>query len=464
MIRFSLFGLAFVSYANVGISYFKGKKSPIEISQTCYDRNGCLNLNQRVSINLGLNKQVPLGYLLSVLSQEIHYPILLRCGDENNSCYNIPISYYSKNKPLIQILREIASLTGLYVKLTPEGIVFYRYEEATFYIPLPPFLKDITIEDKGNNNEDFKVVYKRDYLGKLQDKLQALLHSKFAKVSVSEKGFVFVRGTHSEIEAVKRAIEEISKTINREIRLRMNVLLVDVSKGGESGIDWNALLKKSDYFNLAFTGLTNFASQTYMTFTAQGSTITQFILKLNQLKGNVKMISSNEFVLLNGQPLYFAPQTKQRIISKYELSYIQVGTTTTTTATTQPTLTVDTEDLESGVKLLLVPYYIDKRKIAIDFVRKYSQIDDIVEKTVNLQGYQNQIALPKITSIVNTGQSVLRPGETLLLVSNEITSEKLKKEGIPFLQDLPLLGKLFSYQKAEKRKFRVIITITFEGE
>jgi hypothetical protein len=450
-----------VAFANINTPYFKGSDSSYELN-SCFDRDGCLDLNQKVIVNVGLDKKVPIGYLLSLLSNKINYPIILRCGDDKNSCYDIKISYYANKKPLLQVLKEIASLSGLYVKLTPKGIVFYKYEQATLQIPLPPFTKDVVLEDKGKNNEDFKAKYKRDYLGKLEEKLKALLHSKNAKVSISEKGFVFVRGTHEEVEAVKKAVTKIAQTLNREIKLRLNVYLVDVTKGFEGGADWSALLKKKDYFKLAFAGLANFGSQSYMTFTASGSTVTSLLWKLSREKGNVKLITSNLFRVLNAQPLYFSPVSKQRIISKYELSYIEV--TGTTNGGTQPTLTVETEDIESGEKLLLVPYYIGKDRIAIDFVRKYSQIDRIVEKTVNLQGYENEIGLPQITSTVQTGQSILDKGDTLILISNDLSLEELKKEGIPFLQNIPLIGSLFSHTKTDKRRLKVIITLTYEGD
>jgi hypothetical protein len=449
--------LSGLSYAD--ISYFKGAGNP-NITDTCFRKDGCLDLKQPITINVGLEKKVSLGYLLSILSSQIHYPVLLRCGDEENTCANVKISYYADKKPLLQVLKEISSLAGLYVKITPQGVVFYRYEEATFHIPLPQLDKDIVIEDKGKGKEDFLAEYKRDYLGKLEDKLKALLHSKFASLSVSPKGYVFVRGTHEEVEAVKRAVEKITKNLNREIKLKMDVFLIDVSNGDESGINWTELVRDKDFMQLSFIGLTNFGSQNYMSFTAKGGDIKNLLFQLSKQKGKVKLISSNTFRVLNTQPLYFSPTTKQRIISKYELSYIQVGTGTA--ETTQPTLTVDTEDLESGEKLLIVPYFVDKDKIAIEFVRKYSQIDKILEKTVNLEGYENEVALPQITSLVNTGQSVLNKGDSLVLVSSAITQKQLQKEGIPFLQDIPLLGRLFSYTKNHKRKFRIIITITYE--
>ena len=448
-----LFLSTFVGNTFAYYSFFKSDNSKGQL-QTCFDKDGCLDLKQRVRINV---KDVPLGYLLSILSDRIGYPILLRCEDEQQKCYAMKISYYSSDKTLLQVIKEISALTGLYAKITPKGIVFYKYEEATFKIPLPPLSKDITLEDKGENKEDFLVRYKRDYLGKLEEKLKALLYSKNAKVSVSEKGYVFVRGTKEEVEAVKRAIEKITRNINREIRLRLTVLVVDDTKSLESGIDWQAILREKDPLTLSFTGLTTFGSQTYMSFTASGADIRNLLFQLTQGKNAIKFSQSSELRVLNGQPIYLAQLQRQRIISKYELSYVQVSTTQT-----QPTLSVNTEDIETGQKMLIVPYFVRGNTIAVDFVRKYNQLDDIIEKTVNLQGYTNQVALPKTTPMVSTGETILNPGESLVLVSNEITAEKLKNSGIPFLKDIPILGYLFKYAKKENRKLRVIVILTYE--
>lgn len=444
VLLFALIGNSFAS-----ISYFKDEKSSITINN-CFDKDGCLNLTQRVQINV---KDVPLGYLLSILSDRIGYPVLLRCENDQQKCYSMKISYFSSNKTLLQVIKEISALAGLYAKITPKGIVFYKYEEATFQIPLPPLLKDITLESKGENKEDFLVQYKRDYLGKLEQKLKALLYSQNSKVSVSEKGYVFVRGTKEEVEAVKKAVEKIAQNINREIKLKLTVLVLDNSKTLESGVDWAT---RNPYLN--FYGLVNFASQSYLQFTGSQGAITQFLLKLSAGKNKLLLKQSTELRVLNGQPIYLSQLHKQRIISKYELTYV----TTTTTGTTQPTLSVDTEDIESGQKLLLVPYFVKKNTIAIDFVRKYNQLDDIIEKTVNLQGYQNQVALPQTTPTISTGQAILHPGDSLVMVSNEIGYDRLKNEGVPFLKDIPILGKLFSYTKKENRKVRVIVILTYE--
>jgi hypothetical protein len=67
---------------------------------------------------------------------------------------------------------------------------------------------------------------------------------------------------------------------------------------------------------------------------------------------------------LNYQPLIWKPQKKQRIISNFQLTYMSTATTgtgtgqTTGNITTVPQVTTQTEDIEEGSNLIIVPYYL----------------------------------------------------------------------------------------------------------
>jgi type II secretory pathway component GspD/PulD (secretin) len=372
------------------------------------------------------------------------------------------ISYYAYDKPLRVILEEISSYEDLFVKVKPNGIYLFRYERATFRIPVPFTDKtlDLIVNGASANEKQLEIKYQSAYLKNLQIYLQSLLAGKNSKISVSPSGFVFVYGTPNDINAVKRAIEKISDTINRAIPLRVRMYLVKLDKGSEIGINWNATFRNNN-LQFAFNGNTPFGGQTFVSITAYSllPNLKSLLFKAVEGKGQVKEISDLRANVLNGQPFFYSVETKRRIVSKYSLSY--VSTTGTTGTTTQPTISVDTEDITSGRTFAFVPYLISGNRVVIDFFGKTSQIDAINYQTVNLQGFTNQVALPETTQNPVSGQVILRRGETLILASSTFTAKNYKKVAVPILGDIPLLGRLFRYDKSDNAKYQLIIAISY---
>jgi type II secretory pathway component GspD/PulD (secretin) len=59
-------------------------------------------------------------------------------------------------------------------------------------------------------------------------------------------------------------------------------------------------------------------------------------------------------------------------------------------------------------------------------------------------------------------QSVVKKGEGIIIVSSTVTQESLKKSGIPFLQNIPIIGYLFGTTTKETDRFQIVITIGYE--
>jgi len=179
--------------------------------------------------------------------------------------------------------------------------------------------------------------------------------------------------------------------------------------------------------------------------------------------GRARLVEESVLTALNGQPMVYSPLQKQRIISQFELSYVLPtgGPGTSPPAAATPTITMKTEDIQTGNTLIIVPYYVNEGTIAVDLYRRQDSLEVLETKRVNLAGFQNEVSLPRVSTKTNLNQTLLRKGETLVLFTSAQTLEQFRDRGIPFLKDIPILGYLFSTKERTKELYRLVITMEF---
>ncbi len=419
-------------------------------------------LDTPISINV---KNVALPYLFSIISNQIGIPVMFRNIDYKTSGKSqndyLKISYFADNKPLKQVLDEITSSLDLWWKYEDGRIIIYKYESRVFHLALPFTVK--TIDEKSGA---LTLKYNRNFIDNLQSSLQKLLYDKNSRVSVNQMGYVFVYARKSEVEAIKKAIEKINKSFTTTIPLKVTAILISDNDFRDLGVNLGYAYTGNTAVNATLSGASQVTNPIFNLSVLSKSLQAQ-LAALAQA-GKAHILENDYLTALNGQPVYYAPTEKQRIISKYQLTFMStVSTATTGTAAGQaavPTITVNTEDLHLGSSLVLVPYIInDKTKeIAVDIYRQDNTLNSLDYKNVDLQGYTNQIALPNLSSYTNLNEITLYPGQTLALFTGAETIKQMQNQGIPFLKDIPVLGYLFKEQQNTNKKFRFLILLTYE--
>lgn len=455
-----------ISFKTYGTTYIFASKETVIDSE---------KLNQPISINVS---GTPFEYFLSILSDQAGIPIVLEdvviqtgqtgqtatptatVGQSGQASVKTTkvgyVSYFSANKPVKQILDEICSQYDLSWREEGEKIVISKYKTATFKLSLPFLEKQVDLKD-----DAYTLSYKKQFYNNIEKNIQGILQDNNSKATVSETGYVMVYARPSEVRLIQKFIEKVNEDYSKVIPLKLTIAIVQLSDQYSAGINLLDLkdLKKThqtthidnklDMTNKAFTiGITG--KPLDMLFNAFG----EF--------GNVRVVENSEYKVLNGQPLVWKPITKQRILSNIQLSYVPVSAGQgSTSTTTQPTITTQTEDIQEGSNLLVVPYMIDNDKIVVDLYRNTSQILTLNQYQINLQGAINQIILPTIKSDSAIQQTVLRRGEKMILLSNVLDKDKITTSGIPFLKDIEGLGLLAGVKGSEKSKYQVLIIVSY---
>ena len=383
------------------------------------------------------------------------------------------VSYYTENKPVKYVLDELCGLYDLSYEITDDGkVVVYRYKSDVFQVRLPALTESINLTD-----DYLTLNYKKDFYNNLEKSLQGLLKDANSKLTINDMGYITVRARPSELDLVNKTVEQINKYFTTTIPLRITVMIVKLNDKKTLGLNAFSWLQSNIGSGLSlkagFTGTLNPANA--LTIGVSGAKLSSIIQALGEI-GDVKILEDNQMRSLNYRPIIWKPLTKQRILSNVQVTYMQTvtGTTTETTGTggtttggtvSTPQLTTQTEDIDQGSNLVLVPYVLDEKggRIVINFYRSQKDILKLQNWSVDFGGAgSTQIILPTVKSYSQLQGTELRKGEQLILFSSTLTTEDIQKEGIPFLQNIPVLGYLFGTEVKEKDKFQVVITIGYD--
>ena len=401
-------------------------------------------------------KGVPLPLLLSVISQQAGVPIALReisyPTTENNEY--MKVSYFSDGKPLRQVLDEITGAFDLWWKQEGNGIVVYKYESRTYRLTLPLLKKDI----KAGTGE-VQVVYDRKTIDGLENSLAKLLYDSKSKVAVSDMGFVFVFGRRSEVLAVEKAVEKLNGNFSKTIPLRVRVAIIREEKTRAMGTRFDIAVGRAFKIGFAPGSVGGILSIGVL------SSSVEAFFEFLQKNYDAKLVEDARLSALNGQPIVYENREHRRIISQYQLSYVAPTTGGGPSTVVTPTVSIRTEDVPTrGSSLYIVPYYISDDTVMVDFFRKSENLQSLEQQEVNLSGFTNKVSLPTISQQANVSQTAIKKGETIVLFSSDMKGREISSSGIPFLKDIPIIGYLFKSEKDLDSTYRVVLTITLEGE
>jgi general secretion pathway protein D len=197
--------------------------------------------------------------------------------------------------------------------------------------------------------------------------------------------------------------------------------------------------------NLASTGAAAFATGGLSLVTNSGPV--QALLTAQATAGNVNVISSPSLMVLNNQEATIEVGTQIPILTN---SLSGVGTSTTGTnsgfATNNQISYKDT-----GVKLEVTPRVNANGMVIMQIMQSVS---DPVLSTI---GVKESAAISK--KEINSSVAV-QDGETIVLGGLIKEDNTLNKSGIPFLQEIPILGPIFGNTTNNKDKTELVVLIT----
>jgi len=306
-----------------------------------------------------------------------------------------------------------------------------------------------------------------DNLDAIRRELKAELPGDTLRVS-SENGAIFLRGTVKDLNSSDRAVKIAStggKVVNLlnvsvpasdpQILLKVRFISVDRTKSSQLGINIF-----SNGFGNTIGGISTGSLSTTTTTGSNGSTVTggtsptnlsAFYPGLNigatiqalQTTIGAQVLAEPNLLAANGKPASFLAG------GEYPFPVVQGGG-----AGTAATVTIMFK--EYGVRLNFIPTITPRGTIRLQVAPEVSALD--FTNAVEISGFE----VPAITSRKVKTEVELADGQSFVIGGLLDNTESQTFQKIPFLGDIPILGKFFQSMQKTKANTELIVIVTPE--
>lgn len=286
----------------------------------------------------------------------------------------------------------------------------------------------------------------------IKEKLEQIVTENVGSIKFDERtNKIIVTDTAKKIDEIKKVVEAFDEK-TQEVIIDANIMQVTLSDKYSYGIDWAGVAALSD---ISLTGDTNLstgitgANPSTLTIATTGGNYAS-VVSLLKTFGETNVLSRPRIAVADNE--------EARILVGSKEVYVTSEVTTTSGGTYHTTDHVQFVDV--GVRLLVTPEINKAGYIKLKIKPEVSNTDST--KTVELKnpdGSTRTIVPYVTTSEVET--TVIVKDNTTLIIGGLMKDTVVNHtEKVPFLGDLPLVGKLFSTRGKSKEKTELVIFLT----
>jgi MSHA type pilus biogenesis protein MshL len=271
-----------------------------------------------------------------------------------------------------------------------------------------------------------------------------------------ESGIIAIRTTGKKHKLVKRFIDQVVGSAQRQVLIEATIAEVQLSDNYQAGIDWSLVgsttsgeqsviggnLGATPFFQLASAGTLN------------GNPL-NITLKALETFGDVKVLSSPKVMTLNNQTAILKVVDNE-VYFNIDVNVVP-GNTNSNSITTVDT-TVNTVPV--GIVMAVTPFIDGSEGVTLNVRPTISRIIAFVDDPNPLladAGVVSQIPVIQVREI----ETMLKVEDSETAVIGGLMQDQINKEnrGVPFLSSIPLLGALFSYTEEKYVKSELVIFI-----
>lgn len=256
---------------------------------------------------------------------------------------------------------------------------------------------------------------------------------------------IVMRDTPEKIRLAEKIIEANDRQV---AEVMFEVEVIEVTKGDFFKYGWNLRPGSGS----ATAGLSVSKNPNVNLGNFSDLTGADFVLALPSVEVSLIKTNSNAKTLAN--PKIRVVDNKTAKVNIGDKIPILLSTTTTAAATTvvagNQTTTTSTEFKDVGIKLEIKPNVRLNNDVTMDLKLDVTSLGDFDERVD-----QFRFGTRTTDTTIN-----VRDGETVVIGGLIRDDDRVSLNKLPWLGDLPLLGKLFSTTETDKRKTDVLLTIT----
>ena len=391
-----------------------------------------------------------------------------------SSDYNseIPLNYTGR---LEGFLDAVTARTGLNWEYKDGAIVLSRLVTKTFTLKSTPGTSELraAVGKTGGSSVGTGSSFSADSSIKmgssfsvwdnLRDSINTML-TGVGKVAVTEAtGTITVTDTKDVVDQVGAMLQQINKSLSRQVAFRVEVLSLTTTDTAEYGVDWNAIFAQVRGLNPSWTmGLTSPSSLVgpdagklgYQVLTPAESggtrgklTGSQAMLSAMAGYGKASVVTTASAMTLNRQPVPVAITD--------QISYVQsvaVQPSTTGSNDNNSTVAITPGTVTTGFILNMLPSITDDNGVILQFSVDISMLS----KMGTFGSGAMAVQTPEVAGMQFLQRVAMKNGETLVLSGFERTSGQYDRRTMSKDSDLLMGGSL----NGNRTKESIVILIT----
>ena len=286
----------------------------------------------------------------------------------------------------------------------------------------------------------------------LKDKISEMVSKDAGSVKFDEKtNKLVIRDTQQKVEDIRKVINAFDEK-TRQVVIDANIVQVTLSDKYSYGIDWADIAKMGDVKltgDISFsTGLSNVTPSTLSIATTGGNHTA--IVSLLKTYGKTNVLSRPRITVMDRQ--------EAKILVGAKEVYVTSDVTTTSGGTYHTTDHVQFVDV--GVRLAVTPEINRAGFVTLKIKPEVSNAD--ATKTVELKNPDGstRTIVPYVTTSEAETSVIIKDGTTIIIGGLMKDTFVDHRERVPFIGDMPLIGKLFSAKGKSKEKTELVIFLT----
>lgn len=293
-------------------------------------------------------------------------------------------------------------------------------------------------------------------------------------------GSLYVKAAPDKMRAIERLIQNTQHALSQQVYIEAQLVDVQLSDGYQWGVDFSALRSRLA-INFGVQPITMQGSDTATLIGSNGNfpttslTIPSRIIGsnsgmagggiayqdkngsaiLNALRsfGNLRVLSNPNIQVRNGTPAMLSVGTSQRYVSRSSSAQNNIGGGATTTSSE-----VQTDAVFSGVMVGVLPMLRPDGRIELLINPVQSEVDPQSLGLVNVNDY-NRVSLPQVSYKGLTTTLNVSDGDVVVVGGLIDQKDSGTNSGLPYVSDVPVLGKLATQESNSKAMRELIIVL-----
>lgn len=340
--------------------------------------------------------------------------------------------------PLSGLLDEVANRFGIWWKYEKNEIYFYKYITKTFILYSLPTNPSLSVSVGGSggssNISQSSSASDMDMWANIESTINSMITSDSNLVLDKANGTITLTSTPTDIKRVAKYINDQNNRISKQVAISVKVIQVKITNKDQFGLDLNMIFGgRGSIKNIAAHtagSVDNAISSLTMGISSKHWSVDAAVGALAQ-EGQANLVTSGTVTTMNNKPAPIQVVKKQ--------NYIKNVTKTNSGDSDTYDISVDTEQIETGFTMSVLPRVLDHGRILMFFNLALSDL--LALESVDItsskksdenddEGESQYIQNPVIETRGFTQEVALKSGETLVLAGYERVEDTNDKKGV----------------------------------